>query len=218
MRVSVVAALVVFGASLVAVAEPAHEWAVDLPAGWVNDDAMAAQARKEAGNPGFLRDVFAWHAPGDMSGLLLLQAGVFDTHEKSEVREFDRGVMKPVADAGAKIVDTQPLHDSGNVMIAESTIEMANGVHARWQRRYIASSDGMHLVVAMCFGQDSKLACGPTLDKMRFAVASTTKFDTSIEDDMSPAERTGYQIGKVVGALAVIGVAVWLLSRRKKSA
>src|SRR5215467_8350737 len=98
MRWCMVAAFVVVGS--LAHADAGHDWTVDLPKGWTNDQQLADKARKEAGNAEFLRDVYAWHAPDDMTSLLLLQAGVFQMDSKAEVGEFDRGVLKPAQDAG----------------------------------------------------------------------------------------------------------------------
>lgn len=209
----VVAALVVFGLGSVAAADPAHDWSLDLPAGWTPDQAVADKARHDAGDAPFLRDVFAWHAPNDMTSLLLLQAGVFDMSSRHDVGEFDRGVLKPVRDAGATVHETQPLHTVGTMMVAESTIEMPTGVHGRWVRRYIAAKDGTHLVVAMCFGQDAKPPCDATLDTMKFAVANPETFDTSSSSEMTP-----YQIGKIAGGALVIIAVIVLVVRRKKPA
>jgi len=212
MRWCMVAAFVVFGS--LAHADAGHDWSVDLPKGWTTDPQLADKARKDAGNAEFLHDVYAWHAPDDMTSLLLLQAGVFQMDSQAEVREFDRGVLKPAKDAGATVTDVQPLHAVGDMMVAESTLEMAGGVHGRWLRKYIAAKDGTHLVVAMCFGADAKPPCGATLDTMKFAVAGATSFESRSDDNTSDAER----IGKGVGALVVIVGVIAFIVRRKKTA
>ena len=84
MRWWMVVDFVVFGS--LAHADTAHDWSVDLPKGWTNDPQLADKARKDAGNAEFLRDVYAWHGPDDMTSLLLLQAGVFQMDSQAEVR------------------------------------------------------------------------------------------------------------------------------------
>lgn len=186
------------------------EWTIEPPAGWVEDtSAVEGMQEQMTAAQGIEQAVVkAWGPPDGSPGALVLQwvvASRGGTSARRFIEHFDRGVVRGAAKSAGKVVKQvdQPVQTVGNMVFAESVLELAEG-RIRLVRRYQAATDGVHALIMMCAG-DEAMACSRAVDGAQLVVPNAVALDR----DRDPAYIAGYVAGLVVVCL----LAAWLVLR-----
>jgi hypothetical protein len=189
---------------VVASAEP---WPVQVPAGWVEQRALAdAQLAKLKSVPGTVRGegtIFV-SPEGDAQLTLLRWDLQLDSTSKDTVEQFDKGMTY-----GSSQQATRHLSDGRHFVAQQmraNTTDEVNGLRVHQERVYGVDKAGViHLVSAICTAAPGALEpCEAAQSTLSLQLADAADFG---------GEDLPYKIGYALGGvLAAIGV-IWLLRR-----